>query len=173
MSNRNSCELEYYELMVSNAFPYIGEKIFTYLDFESLLNCTFVCQIWKEFVDRHENWWLKALQEVKIYFQTQEMDPNSQAEWLKLLQGVQSQSSHTGHPVFGVEAAVMEEIKEILLLVKTSNEHSRSTFWYTGSPNTKGIRYHTQQCSAIQVHYNVCFVIISCVLPIIRTLIKI
>ena len=141
MSNRNSSELEYYELMVSNAFPYIGEKIFTYLDFESLLNCTFVCQIWKEFVDKHENWWLKALQEVKIYFQTQEMDSNSQAEWLKLLQGVQSQSSHTGHPVFGVEAAVMEEIKEILLLVKTSNEHSRSTFWYTGSPNTKGIQY--------------------------------
>ena len=62
MSNKNSCELEYYELMVSNAFPYIGEKIFTYLDFESLLNSTFVCQIWKEFVDRHENWWLKALQ---------------------------------------------------------------------------------------------------------------
>ena len=69
------------------------------------------------------------------------MDPNSQAEWLKLLQGVQSQSSHTGHPVFGIEAAVMEEIKAILLLVKTSNEHSRSTFWYTGSPNTKGIQY--------------------------------
>ena len=65
MSNRNSSELEYYELMVSNAFPYIGEKIFTYLDFESLLNCTFVCQLWKEFVDGHENWWLKALQ-VKI-----------------------------------------------------------------------------------------------------------
>ena len=69
------------------------------------------------------------------------MDPNSQAEWLKLLQGVQSQSSHTGHPVFCIEAAVMEEIKAILLLVKTSNEHSRSTFWYTGSPNTKGIQY--------------------------------
>ena len=79
------------------------------------------------------------------------MDPNSQAEWLKLLQGVQSQSSHTGHPVFGVDAAVMEEIKEILLLVKTSNEHSRSKFWYTGSPNTKGIKYRHSLISVVSI----------------------
>lgn len=47
MSCNENYQIENYELIVSNAFPYIGEKIFSYLDFESLLNCTLVCQIWK------------------------------------------------------------------------------------------------------------------------------
>ena len=131
-------ELEYYELIVSNAFPYIGEKIFTYLDFESLLNCTFVCQIWKDFIDDHEIWWTKALTEAKLSFQNQNMNPQSRKEWIKLLEQVEDDTKTDSNIRIRLLDEMqdnynkVENIKEILMVIKTSNEHSRFDFWNSG-----------------------------------------
>ena len=43
--------------------PEIGEKIFNYLDSRTLLNCQFVCQDWKQFL-QNPYFWLKKLKEV-------------------------------------------------------------------------------------------------------------
>ena len=104
-----SNELEYYELIVSNAFPYIGEKIFTYLDFESLLNCTFVCQIWKDFIDDHEIWWTSALTEAKLSFQNQNMNPQSRKEWIKLLEQVEDDTKTDSN----IRIRLLDEIDNI------------------------------------------------------------
>ena len=118
----NNRHLEYHQLIVSNAFPYIGEKIFGYLDYECLLNCTLVCQSWKHFIERHESWWYKAINEAKINFQNQNMNLQSLADWIKLLDQV----------------GTYEKVKEILFMIKESNEHSRSNFWNSGPKSHQG-----------------------------------
>ena len=43
--------------------PEIGEKIFSFLDSKTLLNCQLVCQDWKHFLE-NPYFWLKKLKEI-------------------------------------------------------------------------------------------------------------
>ena len=109
--------MEFHELIVTSAFPYIGEKIFNFLDFESLLNCTSVCLSWKIFIENNEKWWLRSLKEVKRYFTEQNMDQSSLKSWIHILNNVNN---------------TMEDIKEVLIIIKCSNDHAKSEFWNSG-----------------------------------------
>ena len=51
------------EIMKFENHPEIGDKIFNYLDSKTLLNCQFVCQDWKQFL-QNPYFWLKKLKEV-------------------------------------------------------------------------------------------------------------
>ena len=46
------------------SYPQIGEIIFSYLDLQTLLNCQFVCQDWKEVLE-NPHFWLKKLKEIR------------------------------------------------------------------------------------------------------------
>ena len=50
-------------MMKFESYPEIGEKIFSYLDLQTLLNCQSVCQDWKEFLE-NPYFWLKKLKDV-------------------------------------------------------------------------------------------------------------
>ena len=41
-------------------------------------------------LDTHENWWNKALHEAKMSFQNVNMNLQSQAEWIRLLNNVEN-----------------------------------------------------------------------------------
>ena len=79
------------DFIVSPSFPHIGEKIFSYLDFESLLNCSKVCQTWEKFIDSHEFWWFEALLSAEKSLLKNQMDPVSFKSWKMILDQGQDQ----------------------------------------------------------------------------------
>ena len=75
-----------HQLIANPGFHLIGKKIFSLLDFESLLNACLVCQSWNYFILEHgsPNWWYFGVQEARSQFNNSNMEFNSLKDWNQL-----------------------------------------------------------------------------------------
>merc|ERR1711976_974739 len=65
------------------------------------------------------------------------MNPQSQTEWIRLLNNVENTERSSVLLYLGEDTRI-ERIKNVLMVIKASNEHSRSSFWNSGP------KQHTQ-----------------------------
>lgn len=109
-------EINFAQLITSPVLPHIGELVFEYLDFESILNCTKVCQTWNDFIFQHPDWWIHNLDQAQEYVRKQGMDQENSSQWIHICESAKDSKS-------------FESFKGALQILKSSNDFCKSSFW--------------------------------------------